>query len=69
MVNLLTDINICCVVSIDVVRSMKLIYDSQVFTEFLTILTKYSVDVTVTVDKSLNCSVYIFTYVYMFIYL
>ena len=69
MANLLTDINICCVVSIDVVRSMKLIYDSQVFTEFLTILTKYSVDVTVTVDKSLNCSVYILTYVYMFIYL
>ena len=46
---------------------MKWIYHSQVFT-VLTILTNYSVDVTVTVDTCVNCSIYIFGFYDFFCY-
>ena len=44
----------------DEIRPLQGIYDSHVYTEFLSLLMSYSVGVTVAVEKHLSSSIYIF---------
>ena len=47
-----------CVVLFDVIKPLRGIYDKQIFTEYLALLTNCSVNVTVAVDKYVNSSIY-----------
>ena len=57
-----TYVNNFCIVSFDVIRTLRGICDNQVFTKFLAILPNCSFSVTVAVNKYVNSTIYIFRF-------
>ena len=63
-----TYVNNFSIVSFDIIRPLRRLFDKKSFTKFLTILPNCSVSVTVAVDKYVNSSIYSFGF-YDFLWL